>query len=108
MTRRQVHDCASLDVDGESIMLKSDYYDDEHGVRLARPRRPQHHAAVLTVMLRKILVRSTGTPAPHLPRGPEGRVPPSPSSTRNALQVTKCECKNAVSSFLDLAEVIDE
>ena len=76
----QEHDCATLDVDGETRHLQDRLLRPEHGVWLARPRRPQRHAARPHHHARgRILVSSTGTPAPHCPGARWGVIPPSPS-----------------------------
>ena len=47
----QEHDCATLDVDGEPVMFKIDYYDEnmEHGS--SDPADPRLTRRVLTIML---------------------------------------------------------
>ncbi len=47
----QEHDCATLDVDGEQVMFKIDYYDENLEYGSPDPADPKLTRRVLTVML---------------------------------------------------------
>ena len=47
----QEHDCASLDVDGEPVMFKIDYYDENMQFGSPDPADPRLTRRVLTIML---------------------------------------------------------
>ncbi len=47
----QEHDCATLDVDGESVLFKIDYYDENMQFGSPDPADPKLTRRVLTVML---------------------------------------------------------
>jgi len=47
----QEHDCATLDVDGEAVMFKIDYYDENMEFGSPDPADPKMTRRVLTIML---------------------------------------------------------